>query len=686
MNNWQTFLLGSRKQGAGRLLRALGWALLVPALLGAKGCELGKIGSNDASCGGKLGDTCAEGEFCKASGNKCGGEGTCAPIPEICTLIDEPVCGCDDKTYGNECDAHGHGVSVAKSGTCEAEPGSDCGGIAGLGCDEGEFCNYPVEASCGATDQTGVCTKLPDACDLIYSPVCGCDDLTYGNECAARIAGISVAKNEACAGGGDVVCGGLQGAACDKGEFCDFGANGQCGAADQTGVCRAVPETCTEEYAPVCGCDDKTYSNECFASGAGVSVSYKGECTGKGVACGTRGLPISECGEDEYCRYPAGANCGETDKPGTCETRPEACDLVYAPVCGCDGKTYSNACDAASKGASVAREGACGTVGDVCGGLQGLACAEGMFCAYEVEANCGRADATGTCALITEICSADYSPVCGCDGNTYSNECAASSQGVSVESVGKCAETGQVCGGIAGVACQKGEYCNFPSETMCGSGDQQGTCEPIPSACTKELNQVCGCDGKVYNNPCMAAQANVSLMPKVSDCEPREPCGGSEKIGCGEGFFCDDPSCGAGTDGLMFGLCQPVPDGCTLQVDRVCGCDETTYSNQCEANTKGVAAQWKGTCEDGPTVPPEPEKCGGIQGLTCKGEQFCQFQQVDQCGNGDQMGTCADKPAEETCKSWGDNPTCGCDGKTYGNICYASAVGVSTRSTGACTN
>lgn len=42
------------------------------------------------------------------------------------------------------------------------------------------------------------------------------------------------------------------------------------------------PCTCTEQYQPVCGADDTTYDNSCFAQCAGVAVAHSGECRQSG--------------------------------------------------------------------------------------------------------------------------------------------------------------------------------------------------------------------------------------------------------------------------------------------------------------------------------------------------------------------------------------------------------------------
>ena len=73
------------------------------------------------------------------------------------------------------------------------------------------------------------------------------------------------------------ICGGIIGATCSNGQVCDLPAN-ICSGADMQGSCVARPEFCIEIYAPVCGCDGQTCSNDCFRLMAAAQKSHDGEC------------------------------------------------------------------------------------------------------------------------------------------------------------------------------------------------------------------------------------------------------------------------------------------------------------------------------------------------------------------------------------------------------------------------
>jgi hypothetical protein len=76
-----------------------------------------------------------------------------------------------------------------------------------------------------------------------------------------------------------------------------------------------------------------------------------------GATCGT--LLGLRCDAGEYCDFPRDTRCGSADQSGTCRARPVVCPLIYSPVCACDGRDYSNACEAARAGVSVAKLGRC---------------------------------------------------------------------------------------------------------------------------------------------------------------------------------------------------------------------------------------------------------------------------------------------------------------------------------------
>ena len=71
------------------------------------------------------------------------------------------------------------------------------------------------------------------------------------------------------------------------------------------------------------------------------------------------------------------------------------------------------------------------------------ACGENADCGDEAQYCAkppGECDGEGECRVRPEICTADWNPVCGCDGETYGNACGAASAGQSVAYDGECTE------------------------------------------------------------------------------------------------------------------------------------------------------------------------------------------------------------------------------------------------------
>ena len=318
------------------------------------------------------------------------------PRPAGCPDVWDPVCGCDGVTYSNACDAAAAGMSVDYPGECVEV------------CRTNEDCNpedYCLFEECAA--QSGTCQPRPDACPDLWDPVCGCDGVSYSNRCEAARAGISVDYPGACV------------QACSSNDDC--AANDYCYLEDcaaPTGVCQPRPGGCPEVWDPVCGCDGQTYSNACFAAAAGVSVDYPGECN---TSCWGN----DDCAANEYCFFHVCA--AET---GICLPRPDTCPDLWDPVCGCDGMTYANACEAARVGVSIDYAGPCRPT--PC--MDNTDCVAEHYCAKTI-GDCG---GVGECEPRPGGCPGVLDPVCGCDGNTYNNACEAAFAGVSIAYLGPC--------------------------------------------------------------------------------------------------------------------------------------------------------------------------------------------------------------------------------------------------------
>jgi len=274
----------------------------------------------------------------------------------------------------------------------------------GAGCDAFQLCSPQqfcelASGACVSDVERGTCVTVPFACFEPLVPVCGCDGLTYGSDCLRRAARVQKADDAACPG-----------AECQ--EACDCYAT------------RSFAATCPLECAT---CDSYWTCSE-------------GRCLER---CGPVPTPSCErlcfsndgCAIGEFCGRPVGG-CAVR---GACVERPDGCLDIFDPVCGCDGKTYGNACEAARAGVAVEHAGSCVVT---CGGFTGGECAENQFCDLAA-GSCGGADLSGECVAVGVPCPLLVDPVCGCDGQTYDSDCARRNARQQLDHRGECAMSPQ---------------------------------------------------------------------------------------------------------------------------------------------------------------------------------------------------------------------------------------------------
>lgn len=383
----------------------------------------------------------------------------------------------------------------------------------------------------------------------------------------------------------------------------------------------------------------------------------------KGTSCGSD----ADCPNEFVCSDGICEEFGNDDIGFDCD-----CDTVYEPICGTDGITYGNACEAACVGVNVWYEDECAEPAgpDEC--RNDSDCGEDMVCI------------NGYCSLAAECDCPDYlNPVCGVDGQTYPNRCQMECYGVELSSEGACD----------------------------GSND---------CGCNAVWEPVCGVDGISYDNLCIAQCLGVEAAYEGEcsygnygcssdeecppglvcvydeDCEPdefntMEGCYGSCEAGAGFESCSSDADCPLGmacvasaSDLEGGGICMVI-EGC-----EVTGCN----GEICAASSQPTDCEWRpeyacfasASCELLPSG-----QCGWISISNDFDLETCQADYLSgtpctvesDCIGGwfCEQGVCV----ESDCACPPDhNPVCGNDGNTYDNICDLTCAGVNLLAYGEC--
>ncbi|MGB2128568.1 MAG: DUF6174 domain-containing protein [Flavicella sp.] len=249
---------------------------------------------------------------------------------------------------------------------------------------------------------------------------------------------------------------------------------------------------CTEQYEPVCGCNDITYSNSCYALIDGVLSYTEGACSTAEVESNFRLWNSSEISSYSFdlslsCYCPVNApyhivvyegnvrniegneDWGSDWIPKTIDSlfieiksriaqKPHSSSLSFDETYGFPKTAYFDMDD------MVVDE----EIGYSITNFKVL----DAFCIDSSKIDNDK------------ICSKELDPVCGCDGVTYSNACVAERNGLTEYENGAC----------------------NASETPCVDSSK---IDP-DVICSEQYDPVCGCDGVTYSNACVAERNGLT--------------------------------------------------------------------------------------------------------------------------------------------------------------------------------
>ncbi|XP_029291118.1 agrin isoform X2 [Cottoperca gobio] len=528
-----------------------------------------------------------------------------------CPSLVAPVCGSDSSTYSNECELEKaqcntqRRIKVLRKGPCSLK--DPCTEVA---CSYGSTC---IQSSDGLSAKC----MCPLGCEgKREQTVCGSDGKDYRNECELYQHACKNQRNIRVQYQGH----------CDPCKDNENSLNTMCRveALTRQPLIFGLPESCLPSNEPLCASDGQTYSSECAMGATGMQKGIKL----KKIHAG-RCRWLKDC--QEACLF--NAVCLVEQLIARCSCDPIECDGTYKPVCGKDGRTYTNDCarrkaECLSKTLiSVKHPGPCDlSIPSPC--LEKV-CDHGAVCVVQ--------NNEPVCEC-PEACPQTSDPVCGSDGHSYGSPCEMRAMGcalqktIHIQHKGPCDES---CAN-----CSFGAICDA----------QSGQCV-CASECVESHQPVCGSDGSTYNSEC---ELHVRACKQQMDLRV---------VSQGECKTCGSTVCAWGAQ-CVQNVCE-CPQCSGEAFSPVCGSDGSTYNNECELRTSSCMQKTRidvakpGSCD---------EDCGS--GGSGSGVESCE---QDRCR---MFGGSWDEDAEDdrcvcdfTCQSVPHNAVCGSDGKNYSNEC-----------------